>query len=98
LLWKKPSENNAKAMNDILCGLSKYEFVKVMHCGSKNKFGTNFKISMKDDDKVKKEKLQTHRRQFESLKMKDKENVAAYLLHVDEIVNTIRGLGEKVEE
>jgi hypothetical protein len=30
--------------------------------------------------------------------MKDEENVAAYLLLVDEIVNTIRGLGEKVEE
>jgi hypothetical protein len=30
--------------------------------------------------------------------MKDEENVAAYLLCVDEIVNTIRGLGEKVEE
>jgi uncharacterized lipoprotein YehR (DUF1307 family) len=50
------------------------------------------------DDKVKKAKLQTHRRQFESLKMKDEENVASYLLHVDEIVNTIRGLGETVEE
>jgi hypothetical protein len=35
---------------------------------------------------------------FESLKMKDEENVASYLLCVDEIVNTIRGLGEMVEE
>jgi hypothetical protein len=50
------------------------------------------------DDKVKKAKLQTHRRQFESLKMKEEENVAAYLLCVDEIVNTIRGLGETVAE
>jgi hypothetical protein len=30
---KNPSENNAKSMNSILCGLSKSEFVKVMHCG-----------------------------------------------------------------
>jgi hypothetical protein len=30
--------------------------------------------------------------------MKDEENVAAYLLCVDEIVNTIRGLGETVAE
>lgn len=43
-------------------------------------------------------KIQTHERQFESLKMKDEENITAYLLHVDEIVNTIRGLGEKVED
>jgi hypothetical protein len=28
--------------------------------------------------------------------MKDKENVATYLLRVDEIVNTIRGLGETI--
>ena len=30
--------------------------------------------------------------------MKDKENVASYPLPVHEIVNTIRGLGEKIEE
>jgi hypothetical protein len=30
--------------------------------------------------------------------MKDKENVATYLLCVDEIIETIRGLGEKDEE
>jgi hypothetical protein len=30
--------------------------------------------------------------------MKDKENAATYLIHVDEIFNTIIGLGEKVEE
>jgi hypothetical protein len=32
------------------------------------------------------------------MKMKDEENVSAYLLCVDEIVNTIRGISEKVEE
>ena len=30
--------------------------------------------------------------------MKDEENVASYILHVDEIVNIIIELGEKVEE
>jgi hypothetical protein len=30
---KKPSENNAKVMNAILCDLSKSEFVNVMLCG-----------------------------------------------------------------
>jgi hypothetical protein len=30
--------------------------------------------------------------------MKDKETIVAYILCVDEIVNTIKGLGEKVEE
>jgi hypothetical protein len=45
-----------------------------------------------------KENIQTHRRQFQSLKMKDEENIATYILCVDEIVNAIRGLGEMVKE
>jgi hypothetical protein len=32
------------------------------------------------------------------MKMKDEENVVACLLHVEKIVNNIRGLGEMVEE
>jgi hypothetical protein len=32
------------------------------------------------------------------MKMKYEENVASYLLYVDEIVNIIKGLGEIVEE
>ena len=44
------------------------------------------------------EKLQTHRGKFESLKMKEEENIVAYFLHVDEIANTIIGLGEKIDE
>jgi hypothetical protein len=47
---------------------------------------------------VKKENIQTHRRQFESLKMKDEENVAAYLLGLDEIFNIIKGIGEDSKE
>jgi hypothetical protein len=31
---KKASENDAKSMNAILCGLLESEFVKVMHCKS----------------------------------------------------------------
>ena len=49
------------------------------------------------DGKVKGAKLQTYRRQFEHLTMKEDENIGAYFLRVDEIVNTMRGLGEKVE-
>lgn len=30
--------------------------------------------------------------------MKVEKNITTYLLHVDEIVNTIRGLGEKMED
>ena len=39
-----------------------------------------------------------HKGQFESLKMKEEENIAKYLLRVDEIVNTIKGLGEELDD
>lgn len=94
---KKLSENNAKAMNTILCDLLESEFVKVMHCKSKKQIWGKLKNIYEGDDKVKKSKLQTHKEHLGSLKMKYKEIVAAYLLCVDEIVNTIRGLGEKIE-
>ena len=50
------------------------------------------------DSKVKKEKIQTHRGQFESLEMDDEEDIAAYFLRVAEVVNALKGLGENVEE
>ena len=58
---KNPSENNAKAMNAILCSLSEFEFVKVMHCDSTNFFGDNLQDTYEGDDMVKKAKLQSHR-------------------------------------
>jgi hypothetical protein len=30
--------------------------------------------------------------------LKDEENIEAYLLHVDEIVKIVKGIGEKLEE
>ena len=48
--------------------------------------------------KVKKSKLQTYKGWFENLKMKEEENIAEYLVRVDEIVNSIRGTGEEIKE
>lgn len=95
---KKLSECNAKAKNAILCGLPESEFLKVMHCKSAQEMWDKLKNIYQGDDKVKKAKLQTHRGQFEGLKMEEEENIVQYLLHVDEIDNTIRGLGEEIEE
>ena len=53
---------------------------------------------MKGIKKFKAVKLQTYRGQFEHLRMKDEEDIATYILCVVELVNTIRGLGEEVDE
>ena len=50
------------------------------------------------DDKVNMEKLKTHRGKFESLKMKEYKNIAAYFIHVDDIINSIIGLRENFDE
>jgi hypothetical protein len=53
---------------------------------------------MKEIQKSKTTKLQTYRGQFEQLKMKEDEDIVAYFLRVDEIVNAIIGLGEEIKE
>jgi hypothetical protein len=92
----KAYENNSKAMDAILSGLTKTIFVKVMHCETAKEIWDKLKNIYQGDDKVKGPKLQTCRGQFENLKMKEKENIAAYFLRIDEAVNIIKGLGEKV--
>ena len=48
--------------------------------------------------KIKEAKLQTHQVWFESLKMNEDENIEAYMLRVNEVINMIRGLREKIED
>ncbi len=50
------------------------------------------------DIKLKRAKLQTHRRKFEQLTMKEEDDIAGYLQRVDEVVNTMRGIGEESDE
>ena len=38
-------------------------------------------------------RLQSYKNQFEFLNMEDDEDVASLFRHVDEIINTMRGLG-----
>jgi hypothetical protein len=50
------------------------------------------------DEKVTSAKLQSHIIQFENLRMSEDENMAGFFLRVDETINTMKGLGEKIEE
>lgn len=93
---KKEYENNAKAKHAILSGLSDNELVKVMHFSSAKETWDKLKRLFEGDVKVKEAKLQTLRAQLEGLKMKDEEKIVDYLQRVDDMVNTIRGLGEDI--
>jgi hypothetical protein len=89
----KLGENNSKAINALLNGLSDTVFTKVAHCKSAKEIWDKLQNIYEGDSKVKAAKLQTYRGQFE-LKMKEDEDIAAYFLRVDETVNAIIGLGE----
>jgi hypothetical protein len=94
----KLGENNSKAKNALLNGPSDTVFTKVAHCKSAKDIWDKLQNIYEGDSKVKVVKLQTYRGQFEQLKMKEYEYIAAYLLRVNEAVNAIIGLGEEIEE
>jgi hypothetical protein len=89
---------NDKAMNAIMCGLAKTEFVQVMHLESAKEMWDKLISSYEGNEKVKDAKLQTYRLQFEHLNMKEDETVGKYFLRVEEQVNAMIGLGEKIED
>ena len=74
-------ESNSKVMYAILGGLARLEFVKVMHCESAKELWDKLKSVYEGDTKVKNAKLHSYR---------------SYT-RIDEIVNTMRGLGGKVK-
>jgi hypothetical protein len=92
------SQNNSKAKNALLNGLSETIFTKVTHCKSAKEIWDKLQNIYEGDLKVKASKIQTYRGQFEQLKMKEDENIAAYILQVNETVNVIIGLGEEIKE
>jgi hypothetical protein len=89
---------NAKGMNAILNGLAKAKFVKVMHLQTAKEMWDKLISSYEGNEKVKDAKLQTFRLKFEQLKMNEDETVSKYFLRVEELVNAMKGLGEKIEE
>lgn len=50
------------------------------------------------NDKIKEAKLKTLRAYFEGLKMNDEKYIISYMLKVNNIINYIRGLGEKIKD
>jgi hypothetical protein len=94
----KLGENNSKAKNALLNDLSDTVFTKVSHCKSAKDIWDKLRNIYEGDTKVIATNLQTYRGQFQQLQMKEDENIAAYLLRVDETMNEIIGLREEIEE
>ncbi|KAJ4977690.1 hypothetical protein NE237_008470 [Protea cynaroides] len=95
---KKNFENNRKALNVIQGGLTNSELSKVMDCKTAKEVWDRLINIYEGDKKIKKVKLQTFRAQFENLKMNEDETIDQYMNRVNEVVNSIRGLGEDLKD
>jgi hypothetical protein len=76
----KFSQNNSKATNEILNGLSESVYTKVMNFISTKEIWDKLQNIYEGDSKFKAAKLQSYRGQFEQLNMKEDENIASYFL------------------
>jgi hypothetical protein len=94
----KLNENNSKAKNALLNGLSDTVFTKFAHCKFAKEIWDKLRNIYEGDSKFKETKIQTYRGQFKQLKMKEDEDIATYFLRVNETMNAIIGLGEEIEE
>jgi len=94
---KKELENGSKAQNALMCVLVDNEMTKVMTCTSTKEIWDKLKSIHEGDVKIKEAKLQTHRAMFEGLKMNGDKSIEEYMHRVNETVNSIWGLGEKIE-
>ena len=90
-------EGNPIDLNEILSGLTKFVFTKVLRCKTAKQAQHNLKIIHEGESKVKESKLQKCKGKFEILKMKEEENMGKYLIRVDEFVNANRGLEGKLK-
>ena len=69
-----------------------------MHFESAKEMWDKLFSSYEGNEKVKDAKLQTYRLKFEQLKMNEDKIVSKYFLRVEELVNAMKGLGDKIGE
>ena len=95
---KRKYWEHVKALNTLQSGLSKNVLAKVINCVSAKQLWDKLGTIYAGDSKVKKAKLQTYKLQYESLKMREDEKISEYFERVQNIVNTIQGLGGEITD
>ena len=80
----------------IINGLIEFVYIKVLSYRTAKKVWGKLENIYPGDSKVKEEKIQIFRENFEKLKMREDEVIVAYVQLIDE-KNTLEGLGEPVE-
>jgi hypothetical protein len=95
---KENRKRDAKALFLLQTGVDSSVFPKIAECGISHNAWETLEKSYKGSVKVKVVKLQMLRRDFESLSMKESENVEFFITRVQNIVNVIHAHGEILED
>ena len=89
---------NAKVVNALLGSLNESEFVKFMQLNTTKEIWDKIILSYEGDTKVKSAKLQNLKIQYENIRMDNEESIASLFLHLNDIVNRMRNLGETITD
>ena len=95
---KRRYDCNSRAASLIMGAVVDSELVKIVHLSTAKEMWDKLQNVFLGDENVKKAKLHSYKSHFEFLKMEDDKDVASFFRHVDEIINTMRGLGQTMEE
>jgi len=95
---KDKANLNAKAKNSLYCALSQEEFNRVVNCNSAKEVWETLETTHEGTDQVKIAKIQMLTSKFEDIKMLEEETFDEFYTKIMEIVNSLVGLGEKMNE
>jgi transposase InsO family protein len=95
---EETNKRDAKALMLIQQGLDDAIFLKITSCTSSKQAWDNLQTSFQGSAKVMTVKLQSLRREFETLQMERDEKVLPFLTKVQKIVNQMKIYGEEVSE
>ncbi|XP_071916203.1 uncharacterized protein [Coffea arabica] len=88
----------SKAMTCIHLAVSDAVFTKIMTCETAKETWDALKVAFQDNDRTRHMQVLNLRREFELLRMKDKENIKDYSDKLLNIVNKIRLIGEQLPD
>src|ERR1044072_4104398 len=93
---KKNKQKNSKALYTLQQAVTDAIFPRIMGAKTAKEAWNTLQEEFQGSDKVRAVKLQSLRRDFELLKMKESETVKDYYSKVKEIVNQMRAFGEDI--
>ncbi|XP_074381011.1 uncharacterized protein LOC141721796 [Apium graveolens] len=94
----KARKQDQQTLSIIYMGLDEAMFEKVATAPKAKEAWEILQNNFKGINKVKKVRLQTLRREFEALKMKETESVQDYFTRVSQVVNQMKQFGEKIDD